>query len=140
MRGAVNPLSVLLIAAAIGGLYAVIMFLPPIIDNLSVREACDIGVHTAEKFGDEAVTNAVLNRINNGLDAIGSHIEEDPNGGPGVEKPGLGLTADNVTVTRDASVKIVHVSVDYTRSIRMKPTASVKVMTFHVEKEGSYTN
>jgi hypothetical protein len=133
-RGSVNPLSVVIIVAAIAGLYWAILYVPMYVDNLSVREAADVGI-TASKADDERVIEAVLRRINFGQEAVGTHMEEDANGDL-VEKRGLGLTAENVTVDRNEQAKTIRVVIDYTREIHLKPSSKVRTVSFHVEKEG----
>jgi hypothetical protein len=128
---------VLLIAALLGALYWAIMFGPLYIDNLSVREAADIGI-TFARINDDAIINGALRRINigqDGKDPIGSHMEENEDGTQ-VEKPGLALTAENITIERDPAAKTIKVSIDYSRTVRLKPTSNVRTLTFHVEKEG----
>jgi hypothetical protein len=131
-RGSVNPVSVLMFLGVAGALYWATMFGPMYLDNMSMSEVLDVGI-SASGGSDNDVVNAMLNRVNLSADAIGSHLEETDSGEV-VEKKGLGLTADNITVTRDGGR--ITVAIDYTREVRLKPTHKVRVLTFHVEKEG----
>jgi hypothetical protein len=131
-RGSVNPVSVLMLLGLAGGLYWAVLFVPMYLDNMSMSEVLDVGI-SAAGGSDNDVVNSMLNRANLSADAIGSHLEENDNGEV-VETKGLGLTADNITVTRDE--RRIKVAIDYTRTVRLKPTQKVRVLTFHVEKEG----
>jgi len=139
--GAVNPLAVLLGAAFAAAVYWAVIFGPVYLDNMGVREAIDVGFATAHpvesnRGTDDEVRAAVLRRINEKPDPVGWHMEEDPKTGEMVEKFGLGLEPDAVTVERDPATSRIRVAVDYSRTVRYKPTQKVRVVSFHVEKEG----
>jgi hypothetical protein len=132
-RGSVNPITVLMLMGVAGALWWAIIFGPVYLDNMTLREALDVGLHAPGD--DENKRDAVLKRINFGGDAVGSHTEEDANGNP-VEVRGLGLTSDNVTVVSDREAGVIRISVDYSRDVRMAPSQKVRTVTFHIEKEG----
>jgi hypothetical protein len=129
-----NPLTVLLFAALAGGAYYAVIFGPLYLDNLGVKEAAEIGI-TAARANEDVVATAVLKKINFGPNPPGSHLEETDSGDL-VEKPGLGLTEENVSVVKDEATKTVRITIDYARTVRLVPTQSTRTVQFHVEKEG----
>lgn len=122
-----------MIVGLIGALYWAVVFGPAYLDNISMREALDVAVHT--RGGDEHVVEAVINRVNFGEHAFGYHYEENENGEQ-VEVRGMGLTADNISVDRNEQAHTLKVMIDYTRPVRLKPTSTVRSVTFHLEQEG----
>ncbi len=127
----------LFLAALVAVLYAAVIFIPPWVDNLSVKEAVEVAFTKGYFTADERLAEVVLNRVNTGQNAVGYHFEENDDG-QRVEVPGLGLTTDNVTVFRDEATKGIRITVDYVREVRFKPFQKVKPVHFHVEKEQSF--
>jgi hypothetical protein len=132
--GAVNPVSVLLVIAGAGAIYYAVMFGPLYIDNMSVKQAAEVGL-TAGRGPEESIRDVVLRTINTGPEAVGTHMEEDAEGNL-VEKRGLGLTEENVSVFKDEAAKTVRISIDYSRTVRLKPTQKTRTVSLHAEKEG----
>lgn len=132
--GAVNPLSVLIIAAVVGGLYWLIMFGPKYLDNLDVKEAVDIAIATAKDRGDDALVVTIISS----MAKVGWHREEDPESGDLVEKPGLGLAPENIVVERNEDAKTIRITVSYTRDVHLVPFNKWTQARFTVEKGGSF--
>lgn len=132
--GKVNILSLLALAAIAGGIYAVIMFSGPVIDNMDVSEEVASVVNRANQLDDDAIKQILVQR----LDRVGSHYEEQHDG-TWEEVPGLGITNDNITVDRDTVQGTIRVRVDYVRQIKLKPTQAWHNMSFSSEKEGPVT-
>ncbi|MBL8954171.1 MAG: hypothetical protein JNK82_25565 [Myxococcaceae bacterium] len=138
-RGAVNPIGVLLTVAFVGALYWAATFGPYYLDNLNVKEAAEVGLSAADS-GPEAMVQRALQRINYGNlgnSPVGTHMEETDQG-DFVEKPGLGLTEENVIAEVDEKTRTARVTIDYARTVRLKPTQSVRTIRFHVVKEGRF--
>lgn len=136
--GQANFATYLLVIGGVIAVYAAIIFLPPIIDNMSVREQVDIALTKEFNEPDENLVNVVILKLNAGPAAVGSHYEEDPESGELVERRGLGIPPEGVVIERDEAAHTMRITVDYSRLIRLSPTQKFKTMTFHVEKEKTY--
>ena len=136
-RGESNIGTYLVVAGGVLAIYAAIIFIPAVIDNISVREAVAIALNKPFTAPDEARTESILNYVNAGPNAVGYHFEEDENG-ERIERRGLGLTAENISCSKNETARTVTIYVDYTRELQLKPFKKIKTMTFHIEKEQSF--
>jgi hypothetical protein len=134
-RGSVNPIGVLMIIGLVCATYWAIIFGPAYLDNMSLKEAADVGIGASKDYHDDGVVQQMLARINHGLDPIGSHTEVAEDGTETV-LPGLNLAPENIVVERNENTRRIRISIDYSRDVRMKPTQSIRTLQFHVEKEG----
>jgi hypothetical protein len=132
-RGAVNLVSLTLTVAFLSGAYLAWIYVPLWLDNLDVKQAVSAGVGqlTSELGADpERVRAEVVRRLSN----VGSHWEERD--GRQVEVPGLGLDAGDVKLERDGETKVVRLTVDYHRTVKLVPLERYWSVPFHVMREG----
>lgn len=133
LRGAVNLVSLTLLVAVVSGAYLAWIYVPLWLDDLDVREALAAGVGqlTAENSLDAA---GVQQMVAGRLSRVGSHWEEQD--GKQIEVPGLGLEPDDVQIERGADGKSGRVTVDYARTVRLKPLNRYWTLRFHTTREG----
>ncbi len=134
-RGAVNLVNLTLFVAVVSGAYLAWLYVPLWLDDLDVREALAAGVGqlTSENSGQDAL--AVQRMIAARLSKVGSHWEEQD--GKQVEVPGLGLDPEEVTVERGADGRSAKLTVDYGRTVRLKPLQRYWTIRFHTIREGA---
>jgi hypothetical protein len=132
--GKVNPVSLVLILAVIGGIWAAIDLAPAYLDQFDVDEAVASAVNTAGKGGwsDEQLTKQLLGK----LGRVGKHWEEDSNGEQ-AELLGLGLTEDNVTIERDTVANRISIVVEYDRMMQLAPLKRLVKLHFSSKGEGA---
>ena len=113
--------------------YAGWLFIPVYFDNLDMREAVTAAFNRMATDPDnDRIRSYLLARAN----SIGTHWENQ--GSVRVEKPGLGLTAADLIIEREAFTgHSGRVQVDYTRELRLWPTDRFKTIDFHLEKAGT---
>jgi hypothetical protein len=129
----VNLVSLTLTVAFLSGAYLAWIYVPLWLDNLDVKQAVSAGVGqlTSELGADpERVRAEVVRRLSN----VGSHWEERD--GRQVEVPGLGLDAGDVKLERDGETKVVRLTVDYHRTVKLVPLERYWSVPFHVTREG----
>jgi hypothetical protein len=129
----VNLVSLTLTVAFLSGAYLAWIYVPLWLDNLDVKQAVSAGVGqlTSELGADpERVRAEVVRRLSN----VGSHWEERD--GRQVEVPGLGLDAGDVKLERDGETKVVRLTVDYHRTVKLVPLERYWSVPFHVMREG----
>jgi hypothetical protein len=132
-RGSVNLVSLTLLVVAVSGAYLAWIWVPLWLDDLDVREALAAGVG---QLGTEVtsldaggVQRVVAGRLRN----VGSHWEEHD--GKQVEVPGLGVEPDDVKVEREG--RTVRLTVDYDRTVKLKPLERYQTFHFHTTREGT---
>ena len=132
--GKVNPVTLVLILAVVGGIWAVIDLSPAYLDQFDVDEAVASAVNTAAKgrLSDEQLATQILTKLNR----VGKHWEEDSNGEQS-ELLGLGLTEDNVTVERDTVANRISIAVEYDRMMQLKPLSRLVKLHFSSKREGA---
>ena len=133
--GAVNPISVLLVAALLAAVYWAIVAGPMYLDNFTVREIAETTIPRAYQSSDEALVQDVVTRLN--MNEVGWHREDDENG-QGLEVPGLGVSAQNVAIERDEAAHHLRVTIRYSRDVRLVPTSKWTTIDFEATKEGTY--
>jgi len=133
LRGAVNLVNLTLLVAVVSGSYLAWIYIPLWLDDLDVREALAAGAGqlTAENTALDAA--GVQNLVAQRLSRVGSHWEEQD--GKQVEVPGLGLEPDDVQIERAADGKSGRVTVDYARTVRLKPLDRYWTLRFHTTRE-----
>jgi len=90
-----------------------------------------MGQLTSELGADPARVRAEVVRS---LATVGTHWEERD--GRQVEVPGLGLDAGDVQLERNPETKVVRITVDYTRTVKLVPLERYWSIPFHVTREG----
>ena len=130
-----NLVSLTLLVAVVAGAYLAWLYIPLWLDDLDVREALAAGVGqlTSESLGmtEAAIQKTVANR----LARVGYHWEEQD--GRQVQVPGLGIEADDVQIERGADGKSGRLSVDYARTVKLKPLEQYWTLRFHTSREAT---
>jgi len=131
----VNLVSLTLLVAVVAGAYLAWLYIPLWLDDLDVREALAAGVGqlTSENLGmtEAAIQKVVANRLAH----VGYHWEEQD--GRQVQVPGLGIEADDVQIERGADGKSGRLSVDYARTVKLKPLEQYWTLRFHTSREAT---
>jgi len=129
----VNLVSLTLLVAVVAGAYLAWLYIPLWLDDLDVREALAAGVGqlTSENLGmtEAAIQKVVANRLAH----VGYHWEEQD--GRQAQVPGLGIEADDVQIERGADGKSGRLSVDYVRTVKLKPLEQYWTLRFHTSRE-----
>ena len=128
-----NLVSLTLLVAVVAGAYLAWLYIPLWLDDLDVREALAAGVGqlTSENLGmtEAAIQKTVATRLAN----VGYHWEEQD--GRQVQVPGLGLEADDVQIERAPDGKSGRLTVDYARTVKLKPLEQYWTLRFHTSRE-----
>src|SRR5207302_8612014 len=91
--GKINLIAVLILAGVFAGIYWCIFFLPKYLDHLSVKEAVEASYADSKRYDEKVLFSQIKTRTDN--PDFGMHRELNDNG-ESVEKPGLGLTEENI--------------------------------------------
>ena len=131
-----NLVSLTLTVAFVSAVYVAWIYVPLWLDDLDVREALASGgsqlmSETAGMSGP-AVQKMVANR----LSTVGYHWEEQD--GRQVQVPGLGVAADDVQVERAPDGKSGRLTLDYERTVKLKPLERYLSVRFHTSREVNY--
>jgi hypothetical protein len=129
--GKINLIAVILILGVLSGVYVVVMFSRPWLDNLDVREHISAAYNQAGTLDDQHIKQLIETRTM----MVGDH-EEDDGAGNVRTAPGLGLGDENITVERDEDAKTISIHVDYARKVVLSPTSRVYWWRFHPEQSG----
>jgi len=130
-RGAVNPLTVLVILAIAAGIYYVAIFAPVYLDNIDVTDA----VVSAYNQTGQAPDATILTNLRDRLKRIGTHREPNADGEL-EEVMGLGAADEDVVYETNPD-NTVTVSVHYVREVRLKPTGKWTKVKFSPTKHGT---
>lgn len=120
-----------------GVIWAAILFAGPVLDNLDVKNAIAEALNQRHA-SEEQLELYILNKVNGAPgvpNAVGSHFEVNALGEE-VELPGLGLTTDNVFVDRNTVTGLQTITVDYTRTVVIKPLSQRVTLHFRPSKTG----
>ncbi|WP_143196059.1 hypothetical protein [Archangium sp. Cb G35] len=120
-----------LLILVVGGLYLGVMLIPVYADNFDVKEAVAVAFNRSPTADDETLRRVIIERTSQ----VGTHWDTDKFD-QDVLVPGLGLTDENITIERSTVSPNVRIEVDYERRVQLKPTNNVRVIRFHVVKEG----
>jgi len=131
----VNVVNLTLTAAVVSGAYLAWIYIPLWLDDLDVREALAAGVGqlTSENLGmtEAAIQKTVATR----LAGVGYHWEVQD--GRQMQVPGLGLEADDVQIERAPDGKSGRLTVDYARTVKLKPLDRYWTLRFHTSREAN---
>ena len=134
-RGAVNLVNLTLTVTVVSGAYLGWLYVPLWLDDLDVREALAAGVGqlTSENLGmtEAAIQKTVALRLAH----VGYHWEEQD--GRQVQVPGLGLEADDVQIEHGADGRSGRLTVDYGRTVKLKPLERYWTVKFHTTREAN---
>jgi hypothetical protein len=131
----VNLVNFTLTVAVLSGGYLAWLCVPLWLDDLDVREALAAGVGqlTSENLG---MTEAAIQKtVSLRLAQVGYHWEEQD--GKQVQVPGLGLEPDDVQIEHGADGKSGRLTVDYGRTVKLKPLERYWTLKFHTSREAN---
>jgi hypothetical protein len=131
----VNLVNFTLTVAVLSGGYFAWLYVPLWLDDLDVREALAAGAGqlTSENLG---MTEAAIQKtVALKLAQVGYHWEEQD--GKQVQVPGLGLEPEDVQIERGPDGKSGRLSVDYARTVKLKPLEQYWTLKFHTSREAS---
>ncbi|WP_152622591.1 hypothetical protein [Archangium violaceum] len=120
-----------LLILVVGGLYLGVMLIPVYADNFDVKEAVAVAFNRSPTSDDEMLRRVIIERTSQ----VGTHWDTDKFD-QDILVPGLGLTDENITIERSTVSPNVRIEVEYERRVQLKPTNHVRVIRFHVVKEG----
>lgn len=128
-----NVVNLTLTVALVSGVYLAWIYIPLWLDDLDVREALAAGVGqlTSESAGLDAP--AIQQMVATRLSRVGSHWEDQD--GKQVEVPGLGLEPADIQVERSQDKRSGKVTVDYARTVKLKPLDRYWTIRFHTARE-----
>jgi len=131
----VNLVKLTLFVAVFAGAYLTWIYVPLLLDDLDVREALAAGVGqlTAEVSARDTV--GVQKEIARRLGRVGFHWEEQE--GKQVQVPGLGLDPGDVQVEQGPDGRSARLTVDYGRTVKLKPLERYWTIRFHTTREGA---
>lgn len=126
-----NLVNFTLTVTVVSGAYLAWIYVPLWLDDLDVREALAAGVGqlTSENQGmtEDAIQKGVAARLAH----VGYHWED------GVQAPGLGLEPDDVQVERSQDKRSGKLTVDYARTVKLKPLDRYWTIKFHTSREAN---
>jgi hypothetical protein len=128
----VNLVSLTLLVAAVSGGYLAWIWIPLWLDDLDVREALAAGVGQLGAENSSLDAAGIQAMVANRLTTVGTHWEERD--GQQVEVPGLLVDPDDVHIEREG--RKGRLSVDYTRTVKLKPLERYWTLRFHTVREG----
>ena len=131
-RGAVNPLTVLLLTGIAVAIYCVVIFAPPYLDHIDVMDAVGSAYNQTGVRDDSVVERDLKDRL---IHSIGTHREQNEEGEL-VEVRGLGVADEDVTFEVNRPEKTVHIEVRYVREVRLKPSSRWTKLRFTAKKTG----
>jgi hypothetical protein len=127
----VNLVNFTLTVTVVSGAYLAWIYVPLWLDDLDVREALAAGVNqlTSENLGmtEDAIQKGVAARLAH----VGYHWEDQ------VQVPGLGIEPDDVQAERSSDGKSARLTLDYSRTVRLKPLNQYWTVRFHTSREAS---
>jgi len=134
-RGAVNLVNLTLTVTVVSGAYLGWLWIPLWLDDLDVREALAAGVGqlTSENLGVDPA--AIQKNVATRLARVGYHWEEQD--GKQVQVPGIGLEPDDVQIERPADGRSGRLTVDYGRTVKLKPLERYWTVKFHTTREAT---
>lgn len=137
-RGKIELSNLVGLVVVAGVIWAGILFAQPVLDNLDVKTVISEAVNQRAK-SEGQLQQFVISRVNaapGNPTPIGTHYEESETGEL-IEQPGLELTEDNVIVDRDPNAETQTVTVDYTRTVMLKPLKKTVTLHFSPSKTGA---
>jgi hypothetical protein len=129
----VNLVNLTLTVAFVSAGYLSWIYIPLWLDDLDVREALAAGASqlTSESLG--ATEAGVQQKVAIGLNQVGYHWEEKD--GRQVPVPGLGVEPDDVQIERGKDGNTARLTVDYARTVKLKPLERYWTLRFHTSRE-----
>jgi hypothetical protein len=129
----VNLVNLTLTVSVLSGGYLAWIYIPLWLDDLDVREAVAAGAGQLSQENTSLDAPGIQRMVALRLTKVGTHWEEQD--GKQVEVPGLGLDPEDVQVERSADGKRGRVTVDYARTVRLKPLDRTWTLRFHTTRE-----
>ena len=135
-RGAVNVVSLTLLAAAVSAGYLAWIYVPLLLDDLDVEVALAAGAGQLTLEVSALDATGVQNLVAGRLAKVGTHWE-DQEDGKRMEVPGLGVAPEDVQVERAPDGKSGKVTLDYARTVKLKPLEQFWTIHFHTQREST---
>lgn len=135
--GKIELSNLVALAVVAGGIWAVILFSRPVLDNLDVKSALAEAVNQ-RGYSEDQLKQFLLTRLNGSPGAnqhVGTHFELDDTGHP-IEVPGLGLDEDNIEVDRNTVTGRQTITILYDRTVQLSPLHRQVQLHFSPSKEG----
>jgi hypothetical protein len=129
----VNLVSLTLTVAVVAGAYLAWIYIPLWLDDLDVREALAAGVGQLTSENQGMTEAAIQKTVASRLAQVGYHWEEQD--GRQVQVPGLGIEAEDVQIERGRDGRSGRLSVDYARTVKLKPVERYWTLRFHTSRE-----
>ncbi|MGZ6163734.1 MAG: hypothetical protein ACXWLS_10420 [Myxococcaceae bacterium] len=130
-----NLVSLTLLAAAVSGAYLAWICVPLWLDDLDVREALAAGVGQLVAENTAMDASAIQQMVANRLARVGTHWEEQD--GKQVEVPGLGIEPGDVQLDKAPDGKTGRLTLDYARTVKLRPLERYWTLRFHTTREGT---
>ena len=131
--GKTNLIAVVIVLAAVYGIWWIFTFVQVYLDNIDARDAVVSAYNESGRSGDEGVRLKILGKMN--APTLGWH-EEDDGFGTIKRVDGIGVKVEDILVERDEVRKTVKITLQYQRKVLLKPTSKWKFVKFKVVKEG----
>jgi hypothetical protein len=130
--GKVSFGNLVLLALLAGALYFGVLLVPLYVDHMDVKEAVAAAHNqSGRNHNDENLKYEIRTRTSQ----MGSHVEYDRFNNPTVV-PGLGLTDEQISIERSGVNGSVRIEVNYTRTVRLKPSQRLYTKRFSAVKDG----
>lgn len=134
--GETNPVTYLIFAAIAAGAFYAFHVGPVYWGNLEAKEAAAQAFNIYILKGESNAREELMMRLN-GRNTDVTHYEVDDDGVES-EKPGYGLTEDNITFTFDERTRKLTVRIAYDRVVEFKPLKKRKTYRLVAEKTGTF--
>jgi hypothetical protein len=131
----VNLVNLTLTVAAVSAAYLGWLVVPLWLDDLDVQESLAAGAAQAMSQGlymdDGSIRKGIVDR----LSSVGYHWEEQD--GRQVQVPGLGVEADDIKIERSRERRTGQLSLDYNRTVKLRPLERYWTLPFHTKRGAS---
>lgn len=134
--GKVNVIGLLLILAAGGGLYWIVLFGPIHIDNYTVKDAVSIAFNSYGNEGQNLVGIRKALRFKLDDPKLGPSVVTDSETGEQTEMTGLPIPDAQLITEFDEVTGVLTIRAEYERQVVLVPTDKVSVVHFVVERSG----
>jgi len=131
----VKLVNLTLTVAFVSAVYLAWLYVPLWFDDLDVSEALAAGGNQLSMASGTLNAAAVQRSVADKLAKVGYHWEEQD--GQQVERRGLGLDPEDVKVEGGPDQKLGRITVDYARTVKLKPLERYWTVRFHNSHEAN---
>ncbi|MGZ6079969.1 MAG: hypothetical protein ACXWK4_04080, partial [Myxococcaceae bacterium] len=111
------------------------LYVPLWLDDLDVREALAAGAGQLVAESTSLDIPGVQKMVSLRLSRVGTHWEEQD--GKQVEVPGLGIEPGDVQLDKAPDGKTGRLTLDYARTVKLRPLERYWTLRFHTTREGT---